>query len=361
MLNIYLPQPLYGDHVCERLISADFTRIGRTVCMHIVAYYPDFAVSHDEVELRQGELSLRRQPIEQPEIRAYQFEVPESCTDFHFNVYLRGQFCGRIEVQAYEPTRQVFLTAATLFKRDYAQVRSWMDYHAAMGFERFVLYYNGKLDAILPEILAQEDVRTKDVLLVQWPFSYWVDGMALGVGGMLAVHGEQADLSKHSPDWHHAQQIMLNHALLMLRDTTEYVGFFDLDEYFWFNAPMSLPDLLRANDQDVYVFHSRWAEIKSNHVPTLRDNAGFFDNEEIQVSDWIPVPHYSKYIGRPQCILGTGAHIPRAVVPGTKMAAVSPDVAGLFHFHCFSGKAPRRKMVNPTGKWQAVPRFHRTV
>lgn len=357
MLNIYLPQALYGHHACERLIGADFTRVGRTVYMHI-AHYPDFTVPVDAIELRQGALSLRGTPIGQPDTMAYRFELPESCDDFHFNVYLGGQFCGRVLAQAYEPERKVFLTAATLFKGDYAQARTWMDYHAAMGFERFVLYYNGPINAILPELLALDAVRHKDVLLVQWPFSYWVDGLALGAEGLLAVHGDQADTSQRSRDWHHAQQIMLNHALLMLAGTTDYVGFFDLDEYFRFEAPMSLPDLLKVNGQDVYVFQSRWAELMSNRVPTLGDGADFFDHEEVQVSEWIPVPHRSKYIGRPECILGTGAHVPKATVPDTRMVAVSPDVAGLFHFHCFSGKASRRNMVNPTGEWACVP-FYR--
>lgn len=356
MLNIYVPQVLYGRHDSERVICADLTRVGHTVYMH-VAHYPDFSAPLDAIELRQGGLSLRGTPVGQPETMAYRFEVPAHCSDFHFMVYTGEQFCGRVQAQAYQPQNQVFLTAATLFKGDYAQMRTWMDHHAAIGFERFVLYYNGQLSEILPELLAHDAVRNKDVLLVQWPFSYWVDGLALGIEGLLALHGDQADTSLSPRDWHHAQQLMLHHALLTLAGTTEYVGFFDLDEYFSLNSPMSLPDMLRGNGQDIYVFQSRWAELTSNRVPTLADGADFFDHDEVQVSEWIPVPHRSKYIGRPERILGTGAHVPTATTPETAMAAVRPTVAGLLHFHCFSGKASRRNFVNPTGQWWTLPRF----
>lgn len=354
MLNVYFPQVLYGCHNSERLICADVTRVGRAVYMH-VARYPDFIAPLGAIELRHGELRLLGQEVGQPDTMAYRFEVPETCGDFRFTVHLDGQFCGRVEAQACETENKVFLTAATLFKGDYAQLRTWMDYHAAIGFERFVLYYNGRICKILPELLAQDAVREKDVLLVEWPFSYWVDGLALGVEGLLAQYGDQADASLRLPDWHHAQQLMLNHSLLTLAGATEYLGFFDLDEYFRFDVPVSLHDLLSGHGQDVYVFQSRWAELCSNRVPTLDDGADFFDHENVQVSEWIPVPHRSKYICRPERILGTGAHVPKATVPGTTMVAVNPDVAGLFHFHCFSGKASRRNMVNPTGAWARMP------
>ncbi len=360
MLNIYLPQTVLGNHASERVVAADLVRVGRLVYL-FVAHYPDFATVGANIELRQGDLILAGQPVGQPETMALCFELPPACTDFTFNVYREGAFCGRAEAQSHQPAHKVLLTAATLFKGDYAQVRTWMDYHAALGFERFILYYNGKLDAILPELLHQQAILDKDVLLVQWPFSYWVQGLGLGVEGLLAERGDQADLSERPRDWHHAQQVMLNHALVLLSGSTEYLGFFDLDEYFRLDGGVSLPDLVRVNDQDVYIFQSRWAELPSAHVPGLDDGADFFDHEEIHVSDWVPFPHRAKYIARPGHILGTGAHVPKATVAGTKIVKVDTSVAGLYHFHCFSGKAPRRSFVNPTGEWQRVTGFRRAA
>jgi Glycosyltransferase family 92 len=358
MLNIYIPQPVYGAHAHERLICADATHNGRSVFLH-VAHYPDFAAPVESVELRQGDVCLKGQSLGHPETMAYQFELPQACEHHRFNVHVNGAFCGRVEAQAFTAAQPVFLTAATLFKGDYAQVRTWMDYHAALGFERFVLYYNGKLDAILPELLAQSSVTDKDVLLVQWPYTYWVEGLGLGVEGLLAEQGERADLSRCGKDWHHAQQMMLNHALLLLQGSTEYLGFFDLDEYFRMEQPGALVDLLHRGQSDVYIFQSRWSELASGHVPALTDSAHFFAREEVLVSpDWVPFPGRTKYIARPQTILGTGAHVPKATVAGTKMVKVDTDLAGVYHFHCFSGKASRRQLVNPAGQWVSMPDFY---
>jgi hypothetical protein len=275
---------------------------------------------------------------------------------------VRGKVQGCVTPQAYEPDAPVFLTAATLFRRDYAQLGTWIDYHQQLGFQRFVVYYNGKVAEILPELRAQPAVQGRDVLLVQWPFSYWVEGLGLGPEGLLAIHGESADLPQQQRDWHHAQQLMLNHALLFLRGTTTYVGFFDLDEYFRLESPGRFVDILEPSRIDAYTFQSRWAELASNRIPRLADGADFFTSEEILASpSWMPFPHYSKTIYKPELFVSIGAHIPKVAIAGTRLARVSTSLAGVYHFHYFSGKASRRNRVNPTGQWISIPQFRGTV
>lgn len=182
------------------------------------------------------------------------------------------------------------------------------------------------------------------------------------MNGLVAAHGEQADLSNCQPDWHHAQQVMLNHALLLLPGTTDYVGFFDLDEYFRMEQPgTGLVDMLRHGNDDLYVFQSRWAELPSQHLPTLEDGTEFFEDKEVVVTtEWMPFPYFTKYIARPENILGTGAHVPKCTSPGTRAVPIEPEIAGIYHFHSFSGKASRRNIVNPNGEWMVLRDFLKT-
>lgn len=359
MLNVHLPQPLYGQHTHERLITADCTRAGQTVHLY-PAHYPDFAAPVDAVTLRVGGQILKAEVVGAPETLAYAYTLPQSVApETAVEIWLHDQFAGRVVPRALPLTRKVTLTAATLFKNDYTQLETWVDYHAALGFERFVLYFNGELARILPEVAACAALRDRDVLLVPWPFAYWAEGLGLGAEGLIAVHGAQADLSQRGRDWHHAQQLMLNHALVVLRGTTDYLCFFDLDEYFRpATGVHSLADLCRHHGQDVYIFQSRWAELPGSEVPAWGDDRHFFDRHPVLAApEWVPFPSRTKYIARPECIASTGAHVPKATMAGTRMVKVEPEVVGLYHFHCFSGKAPRRNLITPGGVWAEVPGF----
>lgn len=359
MLHVHLPQALYGQHAHERLISADCTRSGQTVFLY-PAHYPDFAAPIEAVTLRCGGHVLTGQVLGAPETLAYAFTLPDGVgPDVAAEVWLADRFAGRVVPRALPVGRKATLTAATLFKNDYTQLETWVDYHAPLGFERFVLYFNGELARILPEVAACAALRDRDVLLVPWPYAYWAEGLGLGAEGLIAVHGAQADLSQRGRDWHHAQQLMLNHALVSLRGTTEYLGFFDLDEYFRPAAGVrSLADLCRHNGQDVYIFQSRWAELPGGEVPSWGDDRAFFARHPVLAApEWVPFPSRTKYIARPECIASTGAHVPKATVAGTRMVKVEPEIMGLYHFHCFSGKAPRRNLITPGGAWAEVPGF----
>jgi hypothetical protein len=357
MLRAYYPQFLLGEHRYERLICADVTRYGHIVFVHVITY-PDFRIDASAIELGVGDTRFKGTAYGVPDTLAIAFDIPKALPDRTFELRVDGVARGRVTPRAFEPDEPVFLTAATLFKRDFRQVRAWIEYHQRLGFQRFVLYYNGKVDEILPELQAQPAIQAHDVMIVQWPFSYWMDGLPLGVEGWRATHGESADPARQGRDWHHAQQLMLNHALLFLRGTTTYVGFFDLDEYFRLESSGRLIDILDPAKFDAYTFQSRWAELQSDRVPGLTNGADFFQSETVVASPaWMPFPHHTKTIYKPEKWLCVGAHIPKAALAGSRLAQVPVTLAGLYHFHSFSGKASRRKMVNPSGHWVSIPHF----
>ena len=306
------------------------------------------------IDLSLGDKRYKGTPYGAPDTVAIEFDIAEAFADRQFEVRMDGKIRGRITPQAYEPEKPVFLTAATLFRRDYAQLATWIDYHQRLGFQRFVLYYNGKVDEILPELQAQPAVQSGDVLLVQWPFSYWVQGLGLGPEGLLAIHGESADLSQRRMDWHHAQQRA--HAKSMLycscvaAEEATYVGFFDPDEYFRLESPGRLIDILNPARIDAYTFQSRWAELQSNRVPGLTDGAHFFTREQVLASPaWMPFPHYTKTIYKPELFVCVGAHIPKVALAGTRLARVSTSLAGLYHFSLLQRQGVAPEQGQPHG------------
>jgi hypothetical protein len=355
LIKLYFPQAIYGAHLHERLVSADLSISGNRIYLYPAAY-PDFQASIDDIQLMAGSSTLSGITVGTTDILAYEYALPDQVMDQPVQIWCRGSFLGRLHLQNRHPVHKVFLTAATLFKDDYAQLETWVDYHASLGFERFVLYYNGLLDALIPELFQSKLLRAQDLLLIAWPYSYWVEGQDLGAEGLIAQHGANADLSKSIFDWHHAQQIMLNHALIYLRGSTDYLAFFDVDEYFMFFEKRNIADFVRDNGRDIYIFQSRWAEVVSQRVPSIGDSAAFFASQQIVVApNWEPFPSRTKYIARPEVVLSTGAHTPKIILQDASTVKVATELAGIFHFHAFSGKADRRILINPEGKWISCP------
>jgi hypothetical protein len=357
MLNIYIPQPVYGAHPFERLITADLYCKDDHLYL-FPAHYPDFFSPLAALQLSQRDQFLSGETMWKPDAITQRFTMSPDTASAPLEIRLGGAYAGAFKLQTAPTLPKVFLTAATLFKDDYPQLEAWVDYHAAQGFERFVLYYNGNIDRILPELLARPALMSRDVLLIQWPYSYWVDGSPKGNEALLAKYGDDTDLSKVRVNWHHAQHLMLNHALVFLRGTTEYIGLFDLDEYFCAKSPPRMVDFIKGYRQDVYIFQSRWAELTSNRVPGWGDDRHFLESEHIEAAaEWEPFPHRTKYIARLDAVYSTRVHYPKTTAGDALITMVPHDLAGVYHFHCFSGKAPRRNFVNPNGEWVTVNDF----
>lgn len=185
--------------------------------------------------------------------------------------------------------------------------------------------------------------------------------MPLGNEALLAERGDEADISVVRLNWHHAQFLALNHCLAFLRGTTEYFALFDLDEYFHMAGSGRVADFVRQRGQDVYIFRSRWAELTSGRVPCAADDGTFFVAQEVEACpQWEPFPSRTKYIGRIDRILTTKVHYPSLIQDNTTVTQVPPDLASLYHFHCFSGKASRRNFVNPAGQWVRAHEFEKS-
>ena len=358
MINIHVPQALYRPGSHERLMTADVIRSGQYVYLFNLDYPEVYDTSN--LEIRHQGKTLQKVSDNFKNHLAQKFLAPDDMPDEqHLEIWDGDIFVGAGKSRRIPLKTKVKLSAATLFKNDYPQLKCWIDYHIKLGFERFILYYNGPISDIIPEIIDSRLAEKADVLLVPWPYTYWVDGTDMGPEGLIAKFGDYAPLKAGQKDWHHAQQLMLNHALITLQDTTEFLGFFDLDEYFRPNNPnQSVLSFCQNHQQDIYIFLSRWSELHDNATPKLGDDSNFLREHKILAApEWVPFPARTKYIGRPEKILQTGAHTPKSVANGTKMVKVDCEAIGIYHFHSFSGKASRRNIVTPGGEWIEIENF----
>ena len=323
-LNILIPQSIYLESHCERLITADVLRIDNSVYLFMMSDYPDTVIDIDRIVLKgpdglivtgRIEVSSHLEALHTMSgVNVLAFDLPPDYDRYFMNVYLADVYIGRISLCNSKLKSKASLTAATLFKNDYATLRAWVEYHSLLGFDRFVLYYNGYLGDILHQITAFPTILEKDIVLVQWPYSYWLD-----------CHPE-------NKIQHHAQVLMLSHALMYLKETTEYLSFIDLDEYFVLPFNSNIFEFVQKLQKDVYVFQSRWAE--TTKIPSLDDGCDFFCNEKVEVDKvWLEFPHRTKFIANPKAIITTNMHFPYRIIPNAEMVTVNASSGGIYHFY----------------------------
>lgn len=355
MIHTYIPQYHLNNNNNERVLISDVIFQGEKVFITFPTY-ADLEVSMFKLKIDDFDYFIEGKILYKNELYAIEFEI-NNLFKYKFitiydknNKFIKKIFCKK---NLTDDTAQ--LTAATLFKNDYECLYAWIEYHAIIGFDYFIIYYNGFINDIINRIKLVPLFETLNILLIEWPFSYWVDGYEMGIEGRLAKEGDNITNIVITKDYHHAQQMMLNHARILFGKSTEYIAFFDLDEYFVsFDSvhQESLKKLLIENDGDVYIFQSKWSEIENDILPTLETGVSFFKNKDIYTKDtWEEIPKYSKFIAKPNRLHEVSAHIPLICDENSKIYNVNPVIFGILHFHRFSGKASRRTLINPNNNW----------
>lgn len=358
-VNVLIPQTVYLESPYERLLAADIFRKGDSIYFFVISQYPDSSLDINKIRITGAEgLSLYGRPVGgsdsdlvTPGAVKYGsmllvFDLPPGCTPGPMNIYADDVYYGRFTPKDFGFQTKSRLTAATLFLGDFETMRAWVEYHALLGFDRFVLYYNGFLHDIMARVSEIPSLAGFDILFVQWPYSYWLEGAPPG----------------HPPaSFHHAQILMLSHALIYLRDVTDYVAFFDLDEYFEIHGERSVLGFVERHQKDGYIFQSRWAETAAN-MPSLRDGAEYFQAVKVSVArQCVEFPHRTKYIGRPERIISTSAHYPFRTTPGTVLVRIDPAIGSLYHFHAFTNNPVRGDIGVSPGDWVGSDKLAETV
>lgn len=359
MINIHVPKAIYRPGTHERLVTADVVCSDRHVCL-FHADYPEATHQTNQLGIRLRGQRLHKARDALTDLLAQRLLLPTDMTDGeHLEIWDGDVFVGGAKTRRMPLQTKVTLTGATLFKDDYPQLECWIDYHVELGFERFILYYIGCVSKIAPEIISSGIANRTEILLVPWPYSYWVDDMEMGPEGLIAKFGDSAPLKVGQTDWHHAQQLMLNHSLTLLQGSTDFLGFFDLDEYFRpSHAKQSLLKFCQDHQQNIYIFQSRWSELHNDATPRFGDDRHFLRQHKVLAApERVPFPARTKYIGRPEKILKTGAHVPKAIAAETKMTKFDSDAFGIYRFHSFSSQASTKNIITTGGEWMEIENF----
>ncbi len=246
----------------------------------------------------------------------------------------------------------------TLFKDDYQAIPAWVSWYSNLGFDGFILYYNGKLDAIREFLSDHLAGLSVNLMFVEWDVSYWSWYESEHPATRIEMHLR-----------HHAQPLMQNHALYLSKSRFKNIAFFDLDEY------LIAPDICRhltelASGLDTVIFESRWAELR----PLKRDKPfsaadlqlnldkfngkaswlpNFFGFEVFVDSNNVSFPSRTKYISNLDKLAIAGVHLPHVFV-SSEQGRVALERQNFFlHFHNFTGK-PREGLGLATERWNSL-------
>jgi len=237
---------------------------------------------------------------------------------------------------------------ATLFKNDYKLLPKWVAWYSRLGFDGFMLYYNGKISDIANFIDSNKNKFPANTLFIQWDVDYWSKYRDGHAGSLLPVHLK-----------HHAQPLMLNHALYSLKGRFTEAAFFDLDEYLLITDKNKSLDHIMA-DNCAKIFLSKWAEIRATNPcvsSSLHPLEFLFERCEVYVSEeCVPFPSRTKYICQVEGTALAGIHRPEAIYKSNVESIPTIHISNeavVVHFHNFTGQI-RDFGSNPPSKFLRI-------
>ena len=139
------------------------------------------------------------------------------------------------------------LITTTLFLGDYHLFEMYYQHYQMLGVEKFIMYYNGKLNDKIINLFDKPNV-----ILLEWNFNYWNKGKQIFR--------------------HHAQIGQINVAFYKYgKNFSKYFLSNDLDEYIIHD---NLPNLLNNSDAyDNILFKNTWVKGENlNHFQYLKMN-----------------------------------------------------------------------------------------
>ncbi|KAG6659638.1 glycosyltransferase family 92 protein RCOM_0530710-like [Carya illinoinensis] len=155
--------------------------------------------------------------------------------------------------------KQYEMCVCTMLRNQARFLKEWVMYHARIGVQRWFIYDNNSDDDIEEVINNVVDMlsKTKDI---DKEVSY--------------------NITRHVWPWIKTQEAGFSHCALRARDTCEWVGFIDVDEFFYLPSGLVLHDVLQNQSRYSYVGEVRvscysFGPSSLKHVPEQGVTAGY--------------------------------------------------------------------------------------
>ena len=212
------------------------------------------------------------------------------------------------------------LVLTTLFKDDFNFFPLFYDYYKKQGVEKFYMYYNGKINSKIIDVIEKEDV-----VLIPWNFPYRYSKTKIF----------KSEKRGKLPSWTTVAQIGQMHNALYKygKDNSEYMIFCDIDEYLHIDND-TIRSYVFNNKKDIYGFNNIWAKTIENQE-TLK----VFPNEFLVSKKLFKYGNRSKNIYNTQKVNTIGIH---KVFEETKHLSKIVDLK-LFHFYNWTNNPARKK------------------
>jgi len=253
--------------------------------------------------------------------------------------------------------QQYNLVFTTLFKDDNYLLPLWIEYYSLIGVDHFIVYYNKKINKSLTDLL-DIYLRTDKLTLIEWDF----------------VH-KLPEIQKLSPDiklveeslkvnYHHSQPMSMAHCLHKFGELTNWIGYFDLDEYLILKEFTNIRNLLKNYDSEKTVgikFECRWADLKGcdiskeyHHKTAIFNKYNTFRKYETE-GDF----YRTKCIVNPKNVTVCGVHrVKKYNKNKYKEYLLDNKTSYFIHFFNFSGGWGGRDKRNPLKNQQKVLETH---
>ena len=146
----------------------------------------------------------------------------------------------------------------TLFKDDNYLLPLWIEYYSLIGVDHFIVYYNKKINKSLTDLL-NKYLELNKVTLIEWDFVHKLPE--------IQKLSDDVKLIEESlkVNYHHSQPMSMAHCLHKFGELTNWIGYFDLDEYLILKEFTNIKSLLMNYDIKKTVgvkFECRWADLK---------------------------------------------------------------------------------------------------
>jgi hypothetical protein len=215
------------------------------------------------------------------------------------------------EVSRY-PQLKDKLLLSTLVLKDEPRIRQWIQYHAALGVDHFIIYDNAPAgDLSLREFL-EDEIRSGRVVYIKWPHVYYLPRS--GISG---------------------QTTQQNHSIRTFQ-TAAYIGLTDVDEYM--NPQGEITNLRALLDTCV---GSKRAELGGIEIvskiftnPTRVPVTGFRFFDAVHCTDFFLDARQKVFVIPPNVDMFS-VHM---IVSGKPKMTMDPSILYFNHYYFLNGK-----------------------